>query len=163
MDRQAKAYRTLGQLAFEWFGAYNFASPNRTFWIGIVPLGLFRTKHSSTASILTTSVCCALLLFVVKTSRAQEPFKGWQWQNPLPQGNSINSIKFASDKRHGWAVGGDGVILSTSDGGFEWDEEESRANTTLYSIYLKDRDHLVVSGARGTILTTKNGGAKWVA
>ena len=71
--------------------------------------------------------------------------------------------KFASDKRHGWAVGGDGVILSTSDGGFEWDEEESRANTTLYSVYLKDRNHLVVSGARGTILTTKNGGDKWVS
>src|SRR5215510_6527614 len=52
------------------------------------------------------------------TAFSQDPERGWQWQNPRPQGNSINAIRFASDKRHGWAVGSDGVVLNTNDGGF---------------------------------------------
>src|SRR5215510_7962759 len=94
-------------------------------------------------------------------SRGQEVLKGWQWQNPLPQGNSINSIKFLKDKRRGWAVGGDGDVLVTNNGGFDWEEQLTPANATLYSIYLKDKNRLVIAGARGTILTTKNGGEKW--
>ena len=56
-------------------------------------------------------------------TNAQDPFRGWQWQNPLPQGNSINSIRFAPDKKRGWAVGANGVVLTTNNGGFEWEEQ----------------------------------------
>ena len=54
---------------------------------------------------------------------AQDPFRGWQWQNPLPQGNSINSIRFSPDKKRGWAIGTNGVVLTTKNGGFEWEEQ----------------------------------------
>ena len=128
-----------------------------------MPLRLFRQAFVPQRILTKLLGLVLLLLAVSKVSTAQDPFKGWQWQNPLPQGNSINSIKFATDKRRGWAVGGDGVVLSTNNGGFEWEEQVSTANTTLYSLYIKDRDHLVIAGARGTILTTKNGGDKWVA
>ncbi|MGI9167727.1 MAG: WD40/YVTN/BNR-like repeat-containing protein, partial [Pyrinomonadaceae bacterium] len=80
----------------------------------------------------------------------------------MPQGNSINAVRFAGDKRHGWAVGADGAILRTQNGGFEWEEQESPANTTLYGLYVRDKSHAVISGARGIILTTANGGRKWV-
>ncbi|HEX6718191.1 MAG TPA: YCF48-related protein, partial [Pyrinomonadaceae bacterium] len=76
----------------------------------------------------------------------QDPFRGWQWQNPLPQGNSINAIRFAADKRHGWAVGNDGVVLTTSNGGFEWDEQQTPTNTTLYGLYIKNRSRIVITG-----------------
>jgi len=92
---------------------------------------------------------------------AQDPFRGWQWQNPLPQGNSINAIKFSADKIHGWAVGSNGVVLYTNNGGFDWQEQECPANTTLYALFVKDRSHSVITGARGVVLTTKNGGRKW--
>ncbi|HEY3581716.1 MAG TPA: YCF48-related protein, partial [Pyrinomonadaceae bacterium] len=81
----------------------------------------------------------SLLLITPFTTRAQEKFRGWQWQNPLPQGNSINAIRFAADKRHGWAVGANGVVLTTNNGGFEWEEQESPSDTTLYGMYVKDR------------------------
>jgi hypothetical protein len=42
----------------------------------------------------TLLLICLLLPAAV---RAQDPLRGWQWQNPLPQGNSINSIRFAPD------------------------------------------------------------------
>ena len=103
-----------------------------------------------------------LICLLAPAARAQDAMRGWQWQNPLPQGNSINSIKFAPDKRHGWAVGSNGVVLTTDNGGFEWEEQVSPAQTTLYGLYVKDRSRLVITGARGVVLTTSNGGEKWV-
>ncbi|HKZ01461.1 MAG TPA: hypothetical protein VJ180_04435, partial [Pyrinomonadaceae bacterium] len=65
-------------------------------------------------------VSLLLLLIIATAALAQDPMRGWEWQNPLPQGNSINSIRFAGDHVRGWAVGSDGVILRTENGGFEW-------------------------------------------
>ena len=107
----------------------------------------------------TLLLICLLLPGAV---RAQDPLRGWQWQNPLPQGNSINSIRFAPDKKRGWAVGANGVVLTTNNSGFEWEEQTSPANTTLYGLYVKDRSHVVITGARGVVLTTSNAGEKWV-
>ena len=103
-----------------------------------------------------------LLVICPLAGQAQDPDRGWQWQNPLPQGNSINAIRFAPNKRHGWAVGSNGVVLTTSNGGFEWQEQLSPTNTTLYGMYVKDRSRVVVTGARGVVMTTSNGGSKWV-
>src|SRR5262245_50272547 len=102
-----------------------------------------------------------LICLFAPAVRAQDPTRGWQWQNPLPQGNSINSIKFAPDKKRGWAVGANGVVLTTNNGGFEWEEQASPANTTLYGLYAKDRSRVVITGARGVVLTTNNAGEKW--
>jgi hypothetical protein len=41
---------------------------------------------------------------------------GWTWQNPLPQGNTLNSVSF-TDASTGWAVGDGGIMLKTADGG----------------------------------------------
>src|SRR3989442_1054064 len=64
--------------------------------------------------------CLGVVLALPGSQMAQQP-PGWQWQNPLPQGNAINSIRFAADKKYGWAVGSDGAILHTPNGGFEWE------------------------------------------
>jgi len=60
---------------------------------------------------------------------------GWFWQNPLPQGNYLWAVHFANattgttevlrgvsfaDSTTGTAVGDDGVILRTTDGGSSW-------------------------------------------
>jgi len=85
-----------------------------------------------------------LCFLLASASHAQDPSRGWQWQNPLPQGNSITAIRFAPDKKHGWAIGSNGVILSTGNGGFEWNEQISPAITTLYGMYVKDRSRIVL-------------------
>lgn len=41
---------------------------------------------------------------------------GWQWQNPYPRPFDLYSITFVDDQ-HGWAVGDEGTILATYDGG----------------------------------------------
>ena len=45
----------------------------------------------------------------------KEP-SGWFWQNPLPQGNRLNSVCF-TDANTGTAVGSAGTILRTTTGG----------------------------------------------
>ena len=52
--------------------------------------------------------------------RRQRPGRlaGWQWGNPLPQGNTSASIAFCGAS--GYAVGDFGTILATDDGGATW-------------------------------------------
>src|ERR1041384_50891 len=71
--------------------------------------------------LLSSALIIACGLFT--HSLAQAPSRGWLWQNPLPQGNLIYSIRFDKDKLHGWAVGADGAILRTENGGFEWNAQ----------------------------------------
>jgi photosystem II stability/assembly factor-like uncharacterized protein len=98
--------------------------------------------HISRPAALSVAVSLFITLIAV-VAHAQDPFRGWQWQNPLPQGNSINAIRFAADKKRGWAVGANGVVLTTNNGGFEWEEQESPSDTTLYGMYVKDRSRVV--------------------
>src|SRR4030095_7838712 len=65
-----------------------------------------------------SAVIC--LVFAWTTVAQPRGAQGWVWQNPLPQGNPLNSIHFAKDKLSGFAVGADNTILRTQDGGFTW-------------------------------------------
>src|SRR5947207_13663145 len=119
----------------------------------------FRSRNWRHGTILLGCFCVVLAL---PGSGMAQRSPGWQWQNPLPQGNTINSIRVAADKKYGWAVGSDGAILRTRNGGFEWEAQNSPASTTLYGLYVKDKSSAVISGARGVILTTANSGSKWI-
>src|SRR5437762_2759399 len=106
-------------------------------------------------------LCWVCLCFFLTTAGAGGQVRGWLWQNPLPQGNAINAVRFAADKRHGWAVGSDGAILRTEDGGFEWEAQAAPVTTTLYGLFVKDKRAAVACGARGAIVATENGGERW--
>ena len=45
----------------------------------------------------------------------------WEWQNPLPHGNSLSDVDFINEYE-GWAAGGQ-VIMHTLDGGNTWDSQ----------------------------------------
>ena len=100
------------------------------------------------AAMVAVSVCAVV--------RTQTAGRGREWQNPLPQGNAISAIRFAGDKLHGWAVGADGVILYTSDGGFRWETQPTRLVNALNGLYVFDRQHVFAVGARGLILETRS-------
>src|SRR5258706_12368068 len=110
--------------------------------------------------IIATLLSCACLLLVLPvSSAAQQPQpSGWQWQNPLPQGNTINSVRFAADKKNGWAVGSDGAILRTRNGGFEWEPQPSPAINNFYGLYLRDKKRASISGSGRGIMHTSYGG-----
>src|SRR4028119_2174632 len=106
-------------------------------------------------------VALSLALFGVLVSVAAAQTRGWLWQNPLPQGNAIHALRFAADKQHGWAIGSDGAILRTEDGGYEWEAQRAPVQTTLYGLFVKDKNTALAVGARGVVLTTENGGERW--
>ncbi|MDA8066249.1 MAG: S-layer homology domain-containing protein [Thermaerobacter sp.] len=68
---------------------------------------------------------------------------------------------FFADPAHGWAVGVDGVILTTTDGGKTWKTQASGTGAFLSGVTFSDRwDGWAVGGA-GTVLFTLDGGRIW--
>lgn len=95
----------------------------------------------------------------------------WVWQNPLPQGNDLNSVFFV-DGQTGWAVGKSGAFIKTVDGGVNWAVQSSGTDAYLASVAFVDaRRGWAVGGwgvapgreARGVILHTEDGGNTWVS
>jgi photosystem II stability/assembly factor-like uncharacterized protein len=52
------------------------------------------------------------------SANVQVGSSGWQWGNPLPQGNTVRAMSFAGST--GYAAGDFGTLLKTSDGGATW-------------------------------------------
>src|SRR5438067_1461545 len=64
-----------------------------------------------------------------------------------------------ADGQHGWAVGQNGTILATADGGKSWQTQASNAGADLASIaILADGQRGWAVGQAGTILATADGG-----
>ncbi len=90
-----------------------------------------------------------------------------QW---LPQNsgtnNSLTSIFFV-DNDNGWAVGSEGIILHTSDGGDNWFQQLSGTDNYLRSVRFIDSLNGWIAGGMykhpelGIILRTCNGGLSW--
>ena len=91
-------------------------------------------------------------------------FSQWEWQNPLPQINSLKSV-FFTDANTGYAVGGDyggcGTILKTSDGGLSWDIIPGVTTNELSSVFFTNSATGYIAGNNGTILKTIDAGLSW--
>ena len=74
-----------------------------------------------------------IVLWIVFTANVHAQ-SGWFWQNPLPQGNDILSIHFV-DTNVGTAVGMNGTILHTTNGGVVWTAQTSGVTNSLYSVF----------------------------
>jgi len=78
--------------------------------------------------------------------------------------DALRQAQFESvDRSHGWAVGEDGTILATKDGGTHWSSQSSGTTSTLRGVKFVDALHGWAVGDTGTILATKDGGAHWSA
>ncbi len=76
--------------------------------------------------------------------------EGWFWQNPFPQGNNLNGICL-TDANTGTAVGGDGTILRTTDGGANWMIQSSGTTYDLNAVCFTDVNTGTAVGDEGTI------------
>ncbi|MFI5252032.1 MAG: YCF48-related protein [Bacteroidota bacterium] len=115
----------------------------------------------SNISHIRRGVIFALLpavLFFVQPSDAQD----WSWQNPFPQGNTLYGVATPSP---GIAVmvGGQGVILTTNDGGVSWNTQYNPPYFTqsLRSTYFINQNTGWIAGDSGIVLSTKDGGSTW--
>lgn len=82
---------------------------------------------------------------------------------PGPDGANLEAVFFATE-RLGWAVGEDGTILATGDGGKTWTPQTSGTKALLNSVHFTaDGQRGWAVGAGGPIIATGDGGRLWSA
>lgn len=75
--------------------------------------------------------------------------------------NNFNSL-FFTDLNTGYAVGSEGTILKTSDGGLNWTDQSTGTDSVLHVIYFPTASTGYAAGD-GILLKTTNGGETWVS
>ncbi|MFO0925916.1 MAG: YCF48-related protein [Gemmataceae bacterium] len=83
---------------------------------------------------------------------------------------AIRGVHFVDD-REGWAVGDEGVIWHTIDGGKDWERQASGVRASLRSVHfhtpyngvgwVAGRQELPGGGSTGVVLYTRDGGVEW--
>ena len=74
--------------------------------------------------------------------------------------NSLRSIYFY-DYTTGFAVGGSGTVLKSTDGGLSWQVITIPVSNNLNDLYIFNDSTVVVVGDSGTIIFSIDGGANW--
>ncbi|HEX8558565.1 MAG TPA: YCF48-related protein [Pyrinomonadaceae bacterium] len=85
-----------------------------------------------------------------------------QGEAPPPPKSSrrLNAVWFA-DARRGWAVGAEGVVVATEDGGASWRPQASGVGDDLFDVKFFDAREGWAVGAGGAMLHTTDGGRTW--
>lgn len=90
--------------------------------------------------------------------------KGDSWQ-PARFSTSRPTAKFNAtvfiDDKHGWAVGNDGLIVSSTDGGISWRGQKPDAGANLLDILFCNAEYGFAVGENGIILRTSDSGRSW--
>jgi photosystem II stability/assembly factor-like uncharacterized protein len=74
----------------------------------------------------------------------------------------LHDAHFMSNGVNGWAVGGVGLVLRTTDGGVSWRVTPSGTTGTLVDVqFLEDGQRGWIAGQEGIVLRTTNGGGRW--
>ncbi len=90
--------------------------------------------------------------------------EGHTWRQVIvPTRAMLTGVSFAS-ATHGWAVGHDGVILATTDGGNTWMRQKADADleTVFLDVYFSSPEYGLAVGAYGKCLLTLDGGKNWL-
>ncbi len=81
---------------------------------------------------------------------------------------TLRAIQFI-DAKEGWAVGDDGVVLHTIDGGQAWERQSTGVRASLRSVcflnpytgWAVGREEMPSGGSVGVVLYTRDGGVAW--
>jgi photosystem II stability/assembly factor-like uncharacterized protein len=82
-----------------------------------------------------------------------------QWHSVEPRvvDQTLFSISFC-DSLHGAAVGENGIVLHSNDGGSSWELQQSGVTDTLLDISFGDSLNGMAVGTHGTWIKTEDGG-----
>ena len=84
------------------------------------------------------------------------------WKPRAAHAQHLSSVAFVSPAG-GWAVGDQGTILHTTDGGQSWQAQSSGTQQHLSSVAFAFLLSGWAVGYEGTILHTRDGGQSWQA
>jgi len=103
----------------------------------------------------TKLILIIILLLCSITGHSQ-----YSWLNPLPQGNTLNSV-FFTDEHRGYAVGNYGTVLKTVDSGISWSILNTNITKNLNGVFFINSNYGFVVGDSGVIIMTFNSGTNW--
>ena len=86
----------------------------------------------------------------------------WRQAKRVPVRTTLTAVSFV-DERTGWAVGHDGTIVATTDGGDTWTLQrfDDSIDQPLFSVRFLDRQRGVAVGLWSLVLVTSDAGASW--
>ncbi|MCD4773248.1 MAG: T9SS type A sorting domain-containing protein [Bacteroidales bacterium] len=90
---------------------------------------------------------------------------GDTWIHQFPDGpthQDLLATEFVNENT-GWAVGNNGAVIKTIDGGISWISQNAGINQNLTDIQFLDENMGWVVGDTGIILFTQNGGTDWIS
>jgi photosystem II stability/assembly factor-like uncharacterized protein len=114
--------------------------------------------------LVVSLVCCTAALGGLAASQAAATGT-WSAQSSGTT-SYLSKVSFV-DQNHGWAVGENGTIVATSDGGATWSAQASGTTDVLAGLSFVDQSHGWAVGGSGTIggvgrvVATSDGGATW--
>ncbi|MBK8982947.1 MAG: hypothetical protein IPM38_11635 [Ignavibacteria bacterium] len=85
---------------------------------------------------------------------------GWFWQNPKPQGNSLNSVIFVNAQTC-IAAGYWGTILRSTDAGESWSIYNSNFTNVINSVAYTNENNIFAVGSEGFVIKSANAGLDW--
>jgi photosystem II stability/assembly factor-like uncharacterized protein len=80
---------------------------------------------------------------------------------PERAGGHLRSVCFAPGTHSAWAVGFEGSILKTADGGRHWHRQDAATSQRLYDVQALNENLVFACGTSGTLLVTDTGGNRW--
>jgi photosystem II stability/assembly factor-like uncharacterized protein len=89
--------------------------------------------------------------------------RGAHWrQVAVPTRSTLTAVRIVGSD-HAWAVGHDGLILHSDDGGFSWAEQHrsQEPDRPLLDVWFADPQRGMAIGAYGLLLSTEDGGRTW--
>jgi photosystem II stability/assembly factor-like uncharacterized protein len=111
--------------------------------------------------VLAAAMCAIWALGTVATAVASPVSvgtSGWFWGDPFPQGETLDQVAFQG--AHGYAVGANGTVLRSDDGGHTWQGLPSGTNANLTLLQEVDPNTIVVGGGC-TVRESTDGGASF--
>jgi len=119
-------------------------------------------KRKLVLAIAATTILATCFTFSTAPVRAETTRRDFYWQNPLPQGNTLNGVS-AVDDRTAWAVGEGNSIIRSTDGGGRWIVQEPGVNGTVFQgVAAVDLNTAWAVGHDGTVVRTTDGGSNWI-
>ncbi|MEI6436228.1 MAG: YCF48-related protein [Bacteroidota bacterium] len=99
------------------------------------------------------------LLFVIYLVLPFFSYCQWNWMNPLPQGNHLQSVRFINPSM-GFSVGDGGTVLKTTDGGQSWKRLYAGTPSNLTAVFFFNPDTGYVT-SENYLFKTTDGGLNW--
>src|SRR6266540_2380657 len=94
--------------------------------------------------LIASSALVALALAPNATAGVLVGHSGWEWSNPLPQGNSLRGLDF--EGASGYAAGDFGTLLRSDDDGASWRALGTGITEDLTDVQAIGSESVVIAG-----------------